>query len=96
MDGGSRKAQARCNISSETGLRRESVGFTANYRVIDSEAWRCLDPTGIPARVWYMTPLWIKLDIEPPIVSFRLILYKSGEGCRCRDGISMPMYRRFE
>ena len=94
MDGGSRKAQARCNISSETGLRRESVGFTANYRVIDSEAWRCLDPAGIPARVWYMTPLWIKLDIEPPIMSSRLDLAQAREVCRCHDRISTPMYEK--
>ena len=37
------------------------MGVVANYREIDGEAWRCLDPTGIPACAWYRMPLWIKV-----------------------------------
>ena len=35
VDGVSRKGQARCNISSETGSRRELVGVVKDYRVRD-------------------------------------------------------------
>ena len=53
MDIGSRKGQEIWNIISETGLRRESVGFAANYRVREGEAWRCLYPAVIRTLTWY-------------------------------------------
>ena len=78
MDGGYRKGQARWNIISETGSRRESVGVVANSRVIDGEAWRFLDPAVIPDCAWYRMPLWIKLETEPPIMSSRIYLVQAG------------------
>ena len=62
MDGGSRKGQAGWNISSETGLRRESVGVVENSRVRDIKSCRCLALVGIPACARYSIPLWIKLE----------------------------------
>ena len=94
MDGGSRKGQEKWNIISETGIRRYLVLFAKYSRVRDGEAWRFLDPTGIPANVWYRTTLWINLETKPPIVSSRLDLAQDREGCRCHDRISMPMYEK--
>ena len=74
MDGGSRKGQARCNISSDNGSRIESVVVVANSRVRDGEAWRCLYPAGISAYKCYRMPLWVKLETEPPIMSSRIDL----------------------
>ena len=76
----------------DTGLQRELVGFVANSKVRDGEAWRCLDSTGIPAIAWYRMPLWIKLKMEPPIIYSRLDLEKDREGCRFRDVLSKPIY----
>ena len=70
------------------------MGFSANYRVRDGEAWRCIDPTGIFARAWYRMPLWIKLDTEPTIRSSRIHLAQARESLRFHDGISTPMYVR--
>ena len=92
MDTGSRKVQARWNISLETSSRRELVGFAANYRVRYGYSCRCLDPAGIPALEWYSMPLWIKLKTEPPIVSSIIDLMQAREGCRCQDKISTTMY----
>ena len=89
--GGSIKGQAECKISSETGSRRDPVRVVANSRVRYSEAWRCLDPVGIPACTWYRMPLWIKLETEPPIMSSIIDLTQYREGWRCHDGLSMPM-----
>ena len=94
MDGGSRKDQAKCNTISETVLRRISVGVVANYRLIDGEAWRCLDPVGIPDCAWYRMPLWIKIEVEPQIMSSRIDLAQAREGWRCHDRISTPMYEK--
>ena len=77
MDGGSRKGQAEWNIIPETALRRDSVVCSTNYIVRYREDWRCLDPAGIPSCVWYMTPLWIKLETETPIICSRLDLAQS-------------------
>ena len=55
-DRGCRKGQEMWNISLETGSRRELVGVVANSRVRYGEAWRCLDPAGIPDRAWYRMP----------------------------------------
>ena len=80
MDGGSRKGQARWNIISETGSRRESVVIVANSIVRDSEACILLDPAGIPTRAWYRMTLWIKLETEPPIMYSRICLAQAREG----------------
>ena len=40
-------------------------------------------------------PLWINLDIEPPMMSSILDLAQAREGCRCHDGLSTPMYWKF-
>ena len=82
MGGGYRKGQAKWNIISETGSQRDYVGFVANSRVRDGEAWRCLDPVGIPDCAWYRMPLWIKQDTEPPIMSYRIYLAQAREGWR--------------
>ena len=92
MDGGSRKGQAKWNIILETGLRRYLVVCSTNDRVRERDYWRWIDPTGMPSHVWYMTYLWIKLDMEPPIISSRLDLAQSREGCRCHARLSTPMY----
>ena len=92
MDGGSRKGQAKWNIRSENGSRRESVGVVANSRVRDGEAWRCLDPAGIPYCAWYRKSMYIKLEMEPPMMSSRIDLAQDREGWRCHDGISTSMH----
>ena len=94
MDVESRKGQEKWNIFPETGLRRDSVVFSTNSSVRDGEAWRCLDPAGIPSRVWYRMPLWIKLETEPPIMSSRLYLEEARKGCRCHDSISTSVYEK--
>ena len=91
---GSRKGQARWNISSENGYQRELVGVVENSRVRDGEAWRCLDPAGIFARAWYRMPLWIKLETEPSISSSVIYLVQARDGWRFHDGISTPMYEK--
>ena len=68
------------------------MGVVANSKVRDSEAWRCLDPTGIPAHTWYRMPLWIKLEMQPPMISSRIDLAQAREGQRCHVRISTPMY----
>ena len=68
------------------------VVVVANFRVIDGEAWRYLDPLGIPACVWYRMPLWIKLETEPPVMSSRIYFAQATEGWRCHDGLYTPMY----
>ena len=93
MDGGgSRKGQANWNINYETGSRRYYVGVVANYRVRDGEAWRCLDPGGIPARAWYRRPLWTILDMEPTIMHSRIDLAQARERWRCHNELSTPMH----
>ena len=94
MDVESRKGQEKWNIFPETGLRRDSVVFSTNSSVRDGEAWRCLDPAGIPSRVWYRMPLWIKLETEPPIMSSILYPKQAREGCRCNYRLSTPMYEK--
>ena len=94
MGRGSRKGQARWNISLDTGLQRELVGFVANSKVRGGEAWRCLDPAGIPASTWYKMPMWINIETEPPIMSSGIDLAKTRGGWRCHDGISTPMYEK--
>ena len=70
------------------------VLFYTNFRVRDREDWRCLYPAGIPSRVRYRMPLWIKLETEPPITPSRLDSEQAREGCRCHDRLSMPMYKK--
>ena len=92
MDGGYRKGQEEWNIIPETGSRIYFVICSTNDRVRYTEDWMCLDPAGIPSCVWYMTPMWIKLETGTPIMSSRLDLAQSREGCRCHDRLSAPMY----
>ena len=94
MDRGSRKGKVKWNISSETGLQRKSMVVVANYKMRDDEAWRCLDPAGIPTCAWYGMPLWINLETEPPIISSRIYLEQASEGWRFHDRLSTPMYEK--
>ena len=93
MDGGSRKGQTKWNISSETGLQRKSMGVVANYKMIDGEAWRCLDPAGIPYCAWYRKSMYIKLEMEPTMMSSRIDLAQARDGCRCHASLSTPIYK---
>ena len=68
------------------------MGVVTNSRVRDSEAWMCLDPEVIPSRAWYRMSLYIKLKMEPPMMSSRIDLAQAREVCRCHDGISTPIY----
>ena len=94
MDGGSRKGQTKWNISSETGLQRESVGVVDNYIVRYGEVWRCLYPSGIPAYAWYRMPLWIELETEPLITSSIIDLAQAREAWRFHDRLSTPMHQK--
>ena len=82
------------DISSETGLQRESTGVVANSIVIDGESWRCLDLAVIPDCAWYRIPKWNKLETEPRIFSSIIDLSQAGDGWRCNDGLSTPMYEK--
>ena len=93
VDEGSIKIQARWNISLETDLQREPVVFAANFRVRDGEAWRCLDPAGIPYCAWYRKSMYIKLEMEPPMMSSRIDLAQDRDGCRCHASLSTPIYK---
>ena len=92
IDGGSRKGEAKWKIIPETGFQRDSVVCSKNYIVRYRENWRCLDSAGKPSPVWYRMPMWIKLETEHPIISSRLDLAQSREGCRLHDRLSTPMY----
>ena len=70
------------------------MGAVVNYIVRDGEAWRCLDPAGIPYCAWYRMPLWIKLEMEPPIIYSRIDLAQDSKGWRCHHGIYTPMYEK--
>ena len=68
------------------------MGVATNSIVRDGDAWRCVDPAGIPDCAWYRMPLWVKLETEPTIVPSRLDLEQSREDWRCHYGMSTSMY----
>ena len=41
-------------------------------------------------------PLWVKLETEHPIMSYRIDLEQARECWRCHDGLSMPMYEKMQ
>ena len=68
--------------------------FALNSRVRDGGggSCRCLDPADIPTCTWYINPMWINIDMEPPIMTYILDLVQAREGCRCHDRLSTPVY----
>ena len=70
------------------------MGVVVNSRLIDGEDFRCINTAGIVARAWYRMPMWIKLEIEPPIMSSRIDLVHSRESWRCHDRLSTHMYEK--